>query len=335
MQNKSAPRGATTWGPRLAPYSQPDDSRAGYELGITLALMIPVMTAMVAMVDDLYLGTLALAPLAGLLMIRLFIIQHDCGHGSFTSSPRANQWIGFLLGIPTLSPYRYWKRTHAVHHATSGDLDRRSLGDIETLTLDEYRALPAMGRLRYRIYRHPLFLFGIAPLLQFGVKHRLPTDIPASWKREWRDVMWTNLGIALAFGLAGTYVGWARLAWVMAPVYLVAAPVGVWMFYIQHQFEGAYWQRNDSWSYEAAALQGSSFYDLPAILHWFTLNIGFHHIHHLSSRIPSYRLKECFQAVEELQEAPRLGLMESLACARLKLWDEENGCLVGFEVAGP
>lgn len=333
MHETIEPRGDQPWAAYLARFAQPVDSMAWRELALTAIPLALLLVAMFWLAGSSYLAALALAPLAGLFLVRLFIIQHDCGHGSFTSSRTLNQWIGFLLGIPTLAPYRYWKRTHAIHHATSGNLDGRELGDIETLTVEEYRALSPMGKLRYRIYRHPLFFVGVGPMLQFLVKHRLPTDIPWKWKKEWADVAWTNLGILVTFLALGWWQGFGRVLMVALPVYWVASSVGVWMFYIQHQFEGTYWAREDSWDFDQAALAGSSFYDLPRVLHWFTLNIGYHHIHHLCTRIPSYRLREVFEAVPELQDVPSLDLRQSFACAGLKLWDEDQQCLVGFEAA--
>ncbi|MBI3871571.1 MAG: fatty acid desaturase, partial [candidate division Zixibacteria bacterium] len=280
-----------------------------------------------------YWLTLALAiPAAGLL-VRLFIFQHDCGHGSFLPKQAANNALGFAIGILSLTPYAYWRRTHAIHHATSGNLDRRDLGDITTLTVREYIVLPRLRRILYRLYRNPIVLFGLGPAYLFILKHRLPADLPRSWKREWRSVMWTNLGIAAVIVLMSWTVGVKTFFMIQTPITLLAGSMGVWLFYIQHQFEETYWRPQQSWDYHEAGLQGSSYYDLPAVVNWFTGNIGVHHVHHLCSGIPNYRLRQCLRENEELQKVTRLTIADSIRCSRLKLWDEDAGRLVGFRQA--
>lgn len=322
---------ASAWSLRLKPYQQSCNRRALGELIVTLGSLSLVWLLMLRAHDlDVYWVSLLLAPLGGLLLMRVFVLQHDCGHGSFFTSKAWNDRVGSLLGVLTLTPYDYWRRTHSIHHSASGNLDRRDFGDIDTFTVAEYQALSAWGRLGYRIYRHPAFLFLLAPVLQFFVKHRYPSDAPDTWRKEWRSVRWTNLGlIALVGGMAWA-LGPARFLAVTLPLPMIGAPLGIWLFYVQHQFEGAYWRRDQDWDYYQAALMGSSFYDLPGILHWFTANIGLHHIHHLDSRIPSYRLQACLAGVPELDEVPRLSMWQSLRCMGLKLWDEDAGRLVGF-----
>ncbi|MCP3956240.1 MAG: fatty acid desaturase [bacterium] len=329
MKNPPA-SSAAYWNRLLAPYMVPSARKALFQLLTTGALFVLGWLAMLWSLEISYWLTLVLAlPTAGLL-IRLFIFQHDCGHGSFFKSRRANDAVGFVLAALILTPYHYWRRTHAIHHGTSGDLDRRSFGDIRTLTVQEYVALSRWQRIGYRLYRSMPVLLLIAPAYQFLIKHRLPLDIPRSWKREWASVMWTNLAIAVVLFVAWQTIGIDRLLLVHIPVILLAGALGIWLFYVQHQFEDTYWREHPEWESHRASLEGSSLYDLPAVLHWFTGNIGFHHVHHLSSRIPNYRLEQCFRERPELQHVTRLTLWGSLRCARLKLWDGEREKLVSF-----
>ena len=318
------------WNEILGPYKRPDAKKASYQLTSSVIAFVLLWSAMLFSLEWSYGWTLLLAVLAAGMMVRLFIFQHDCGHGSFFRSRAANDAVGFFLGVLTLTPYHYWRRTHAVHHATSGNLDRRELGDVSTLTVAEYQALPLKNRLAYRLYRNAFMLLVIGPVYQFVFKHRFPFDAPRTWKREWVSVMMTNLALVMLVVALGNMVGFSRFLLVQVPITLLAGTAGLWLFYVQHQFEGTYWEREANWNFHEASIRGSSFYDLPAPLRWFTGNIGFHHVHHLSSLIPNYRLRQCMQENPELHDVVRLSLWQSRKCARLKLWDEEHGKLIGF-----
>lgn len=330
MQSSNDLAGSRAYAKRLAPYSHAVDRKAVIQLLNTLIPFGLLWWAMFLSLDVGYWLTLLLAVPAAGLYIRLFILQHDCGHGSFFTSRRANDTVGSLLGVLTLTPYSYWKKTHAIHHASAGNLDRRGLGDIMTLTVAEYVARSGWGRLLYRLYRHPLVFLGIGPVYQFFLKHRLPFDAPLSWKREWRSVLWTNAGLVAVVLLMAQLVGWKALLMVQLPINLIAGPIGIWLFYVQHQFEDTYWKHETEWNFFDAGIRGSSFYDLGPVLGWFTGDIGVHHLHHIASRIPNYRLREAFRANPGLQGMTRITFLQSLRCMRLKLWDEEKGHLVGF-----
>jgi omega-6 fatty acid desaturase (delta-12 desaturase) len=318
------------WRRLLAPYTRSSWRRALIQLANTALPFAALWYLMLRSLEVSYALTLLLAvPTAGM-FIRLFILQHDCGHNAFFPSRRANDVLGAVLGVVTLFPYGYWRRTHAIHHATNGNLDQRELGDVRTLTVREYEALPPMQRFAYRLYRHPLVLFGLGPLYQFVIKHRFPFDIPFAWRREWASVLWTNLALVAVGAVLWATVGWQAVLLVHLPVVLFAGSLGVWLFYVQHQFNDTYWEREEAWDFHLAGAHGSSFYDLPRWLHWVTGNIGFHHLHHLDSRVPNYNLQRAYYENPALQKVTRLTLRSSLGCARLRLWDEERRLLVPF-----
>jgi omega-6 fatty acid desaturase (delta-12 desaturase) len=268
-------------------------------------------------------------PAAGFL-VRLFLIQHDCGHGSFFRHRLANDWVGRAIGVFTLTPYDMWRREHAIHHATAGNLDRRGMGDIRTLTVSEYLALPFLGRLRYRAYRNPFVMFALGPTFVFVLAQRLPIGSMTVGWRPWVSTMATNAAIALIVVGMMWLVGIGPFLIVHVPIMLLAATIGVWLFYVQHQFDDAVWARGASWDIHEAALHGSSYYDLPAVLRWFTANIGIHHIHHLCSRIPFYRLRQVLRDHPELGKVGRVTFWKSLRSVRLALWDEYRQRMVSF-----
>ncbi len=296
--------------------------------------VLPYLALWVAMIYSLrvsYLLTLALAVVAAGFVMRTFIIFHDCGHGSFFRAKWANELVGFITGVLTLTPSRDWWRQHTKHHATSGDLDRRGDGDVWTLTVEEYRRASRWQRLVYWFVRTPAFMLAVGPIVMFVIHNRFPSK--GARRREVMNVVYTNLAIGgLVAGLI-YLIGWKAYLMIHIPVTLFSGAIGIWLFYVQHQFDGVYWRRHDEWNPAAAAVQGSSYFRLPIVLEWFSGSIGFHHVHHLSSRIPNYFLKRCHREHPELQAAPTLGLAASVRCFKYRLWDEKRQCLVTFAEA--
>jgi omega-6 fatty acid desaturase (delta-12 desaturase) len=326
MNPPESPR--TPWHAIVARYQTPE---RGVSLWQAANSIIPFLALWYLMYRSLAISyglTLLLAiPTAGF-MVRTFIIFHDCGHGSFFKSIRGNDTMGFITGILTLTPYYEWRHTHAVHHATAGDLDRRGTGDVLTLTIAEYKCLPWWKKIGYRAMRNPLIMFTIGSFLVFTVAHRFWR--PGAGKREKWSVIWTDLALAaIVTGLSLT-IGWKAFLLVEVPVILIATSVGVWLFYVQHNFDRTYWERHAQWDFFKAGLDGSSFYKLPGILQWFTGNIGFHHIHHISPKIPNYKLPQCYQENPVFHIQP-LTILHSLKSLRYRLWDEERKMLVGFD----
>ncbi len=337
-QNSAHPAAATLearrWTQILARYRQPSNGRSIVEIGITIVPLVALWLLVWATLDLGYgLSLLLAVPAAGFL-VRLFMIQHDCSHGAFFRHRLANDWVGRVIGVLTLTPYGFWQRTHAIHHATSGNLDRRGFGDVKTLTVREYRARSLWGRLSYRLYRHPLVMFGVGPAYLFFLKHRIPVGLMRGGWRPWLSTMSTNFAIAVIAAVLIWLIGIKAFLLVHLPIMLLAASVGVWLFYVQHQFEQTTWEDDVDWNLHEAALHGSSHYDLPAILRWFTANIGVHHIHHLCSRIPYYRLPRALRDHPELRGVGRLTLLQSFRCVRLVLWDERQRRLVSFRSSG-
>ena len=312
----------------FAVYEVPDRRRSVLQVLTTIVPLGVLWATMLFMLDYGYWLTLLLAvPTAGFL-VRLFLIQHDCVHRSFFPSALSNDVLGCVIGLVTLTPHYYWRRLHLLHHATSGNLDRRGHGDIDVLTVTEYLRLSSFRRFMYRLYRNPLVLFGIGPTLHFVIMQRFCMPQFTRGGRERVSVYATNAGLLALLTILWLTIGIRPLLLVQVPVMLLASSAGVWLFYVQHQFERVYWETEDGWDYVAAAMQGSSYYVLPKPLEWLTCHIGLHHIHHLTPGVPNYRLQQCLNENPELQRANRLTLRQSLRCASLKLWDEELKMLV-------
>jgi omega-6 fatty acid desaturase (delta-12 desaturase) len=278
-----------------------------------------------------YLLTLAIAVPASGFLLRTYILFHDCTHGSFLPSRRLNAWLGAVLGLIVYTPFQGWRHSHAVHHATAGDLERRGVGDLPTMTVAEYNAAPLSKRLPYRLLRNPLVMFTIGPFYSLVIQPRMwsRSDRP----RIKRSVIGTNILLVLVIAAFCLVFGWREYLLVQVPLVLMAGAAGVWLFYVQHQFEDTYWQSSDDWSYDDAALRGSSYLDLPQPLQWFSGNIGLHHVHHLNARIPNYNLQRAHDENAVFHSVPTLSLWDGLRTVRLKLWDEERGRLVGWAEA--
>jgi acyl-lipid omega-6 desaturase (Delta-12 desaturase) len=322
------------WQSLVRKYQSPDLARSLWQIANSFGGLAAAAALMYLALGIGYWLTLLLAiPAAGFL-VRIFIIQHDCGHGAFFKSKRANDIVGLLSGVLTATPYNFWRKTHAIHHAHHAELEERGIGDVWTMTVTEYDSAPLWKRVGYRVFRHPLFLFGVAPAFNFLIVQRLPLGARASWRTgEKRSVWLTNAAIAGLLTGSSLLIGIVPTFMLGLPAILLAASVGTWLFYVQHQFERTYWEHTPQWDYTLAALHGSSYYDLPKVLQWFTGNIGFHHIHHLSPRIPNYKLERCHRENPILQRVTRLTLLGSLKTVALALWDEEQRRLVTFREA--
>lgn len=324
---------AQPWLKILSRYRQPDRRRSVIELGLSIVPFLALwIGALVSAQYGFWLGLVLIAPAAGFLM-RLFMIQHDCGHGAFFAHRMADDWIGRTLGVLTLTPYDYWRGAHATHHASAGNLDERGVGDIETMTVAEYRAASWAGKLRYRLYRHPFVMFVIGPVYIFVFKHRWPFETFRVAGIPWRSTMLTNLAVLAVCAALIWLFGVGPFLTVHLGIAVLAGGAGIWLFYVQHQFEDTHWAEGKDWNFQEAALHGSSNYVLPWPLPWLTGNIGIHHVHHLASRIPFYRLPEVVRDHPVLAETGRITLRESLACVKLTLWDEDKKRLVSIREA--
>jgi acyl-lipid omega-6 desaturase (Delta-12 desaturase) len=322
------------WRNLVAKYQQPDVRTSVWQVinsfgGYFLSWVVMYLT-----LDIGYWLTLLLAVPAAGFLVRIFIIQHDCGHASFFKDRRVNDRLGMVCSIFTLVPYKYWRKSHAIHHAHHAELEERGIGDIWTMTVDEYWQASRMKRLIYRAFRNPFFLFSVAPAINFVIIGRFPSGESRDWKHgERASVWWTNLAIIVWMGTLAYFIGLGPFIAIQLPVTIIASSVGTFLFYVQHQFERTYWEHTPQWDYTMAALAGSSYYKLPKVLQWFTGNIGFHHIHHLSPRIPNYKLQEVHEENPLFQRVAQLTLRSSLHTVWLALWDEKNQRLITFREA--
>ena len=327
------PVSAAGWVRILAQYREPNAGRSFFEIAVSIIPFVAIWSLAWGTLSISYLAAFALACANGLFLVRLFCIQHDCGHGSFFANRTLSDWTGRAIGVLTLTPYDVWRKSHAMHHAGAGNLERRGMGDVMTLTVEEYRARGWFGKLKYRAYRNPVVLFLLGPAYVFYLENRLPLGFMKSGWRVWISSLGTTIGAAAMIGLIVWFGGLVPLLLIFVPTTLVAAMLGVWLFYVQHQFEETHWDQPDDWDVHDAALHGSSHYVMPRWLQWFTANIGIHHVHHLYSRIPFYRLTEVLRDHGELAQAQRMSIRQSLASARLHLWDEKQRRLLSFAEA--
>jgi omega-6 fatty acid desaturase (delta-12 desaturase) len=319
------------WKAQIRPYATPRLSRTWLDVFTSVVPYIALVVVMYLLLDVSVLLTFALAPLAAGFLLRTFILFHDCTHGSLWHTKRANAWWGRALGLLLYMPFESWGHSHAVHHATAGDLERRGTGDVPMLTVAEYRAKTPRGRLLYRLYRHPAVMFGLGPLVSFFIGPRLvPKD---ARPRIRRAIIRTNIILAVLVGAACWFLGPLEYLAIQLPAAWLAGSSGIFLFYVQHQFEDAYWETGDSWDYADAAIRGSSFFQLPKVLQWFTGNIGYHHVHHLSSRVPNYNLQRAHEELDLFRDVPTLTIPDALRATRLKLWDEESNRMVSFRQA--
>ena len=325
-------RSSRDWVKILANYREPDALRSSFELAVTVVPFVLLWALAWWALSYSYWLAFAISVLNAAFLLRLFTIQHDCGHGAFFKSRQLSDWIGRTIGVLTLTPYDVWRRTHSEHHSAAGNLDKRGMGDVHTLTVAEYQALSPLWKLHYRLYRSPLTLFGLGPGYLFLLQNRIPLGLMKS-RRYWSSAMGTNLAIVTVLGAIWYFGGLLPLLLIFLPSTLLAATAGVWLFYVQHQFETTHWEHPPEWQLHNAALHGSSYYVLPKVLQWFSANIGIHQVHHLYSRIPFYRLTEVIRDHGELATVNRLTIRESLSCARLHLWDEKSKRLLSFAQA--
>ncbi|OUS68621.1 fatty acid desaturase [Paenibacillus sp. MY03] len=312
----------------VAPFERNDLKVSIRQLANTLLPLIVLWAAAYWSLSVSYLLTLGIAVLASAFVVRTFIIFHDCCHGSFFSNKRANDILGIITGVITLVPYQQWKNAHAIHHATSSNLDKRGVGDLWILTVDEFAALSPKEKLFYRIYRNPLVMFGLGPIFVFVLQYRF--NRKGARRKERLNTYLMNVLIVAVYALLGWALGWQQFLMVQFPIFYLSGVLGIWLFYVQHQFEDSYFEKDDEWSYVMAAVEGSSYYKLPKLLQWLTGNIGFHHVHHLSPKVPNYYLENAHDATPPLQKATTITIMQSFESLRFRLWDERDKKFVSF-----
>ena len=325
-------RAARDWVKVLSAYRESNSLRSSFELAVTAGPFLLLWILAWWSLSYSYWLTLMISMLNAAFLLRLFAIQHDCGHGAFYENRTVSDWLGRVIGVLTLTPYDVWRRSHSIHHSSSGNLGRRGIGDVHTLTVAEYRAMSPFNRLLYRLYRNPVVLFGLGPGYLFFIQNRLPLGLMNKAK-YWVSAMGTNAAILGGLALMLYFGGLMPILLIFLPSTLLAATAGVWLFYVQHQFETTHWEAEEDWQLHDAALHGSSHYVLPSILQWLSANIGIHHVHHLHSRIPFYRLPEVLRDHAVLADGNRMTIRESIRSARLHLWDEESKRLLSFSEA--
>src|SRR5450759_682503 len=320
---------SANWQKTIQPYQKADNRQAAWQLINSLVPFIALYMMMIWVIRYSYWLIIPFIILAAGFQMRLFIIFHDCGHGSFSRSRKVNSIVGSLMGVLVYTPSEQWWHDHAIHHATAGNLDRRGTGDVTTMTVNEYVSSPWWTKLGFRLFRSPFVMFGLVPYFMFGIVNRLPLRKVS--RKELVNLIWTDTAIIIKIIFLSWLMGWQHFLAMELPVLFVAGTVGIWMFYVQHQFENMYWVKTDDWDYANSAMKGASFYKLPRLLQWFSGNIGFHHIHHLSPRIPNYYLEKCAVENPELKPETILTIKSSLKSLTLSLWDEELGRMIGFK----
>jgi omega-6 fatty acid desaturase (delta-12 desaturase) len=320
------------WVKTLAQYREPNQLRSTFELGVSVIPFVALWAVAWLSLSISYWLAFGLSVVNAAFLLRLFTIQHDCGHGSFFKERLVSDWIGRVIGVLTLTPYDVWRRTHSIHHSSAGNLAKRGVGDIHTMTVAEYQASSRWQRFNYRLYRNPIILFVLGPIYIFFLQNRLPVGLMGGVK-YWVSAMATNIAVIIALTTIWYFGGWGAVFLIFLPSTLLAAAAGMWLFYVQHQFEDTHWKDEGDWQLHDAALEGSSHYVLPQPLKWFSANIGIHHVHHLYSRIPFYRLTEVLRDQPVLAQANRMTIRDSIACARLHLWDEQSRKLLSFSQA--
>jgi omega-6 fatty acid desaturase (delta-12 desaturase) len=328
-QSAAAKKNPLPWQKAVAPYQHSDMRISLWQMLNSIGSFFILWYLAYRSLEVSYLLTLPLCVLAGLFVMRVFIIFHDCGHGSFFKSQKANHFVGVITGIITFTPYWAWRHSHAVHHATAGDLDRRGVGDVWTLTYEEYQNLPLSQKVLYRLYRNPFVIFGIGPFIDFVILQRFTSFNAAEKPRERSSVVFTNIALLIIFLGMGFTIGFDKYLLVQVPIIAFTSSFGVYLFYMQHQYENVYWERHQNWDFVEAALHGSSYFKMPKVLQWFTGNIGYHHIHHLSPRIPNYKLEECHNNNVIFQIEP-MTFLSSIKSMHIRLFDEDRHRMIGY-----